>query len=163
MTQTKDVFLKMALDAWNIQIDRTTKLIESLSDEELQREVSPGRNTGIYLVGHLTAVHDALFPLMRFGERLYADLDEVFVKNPDKSGLPKPPVNELRARWNRVNRALADHFNSLSIEEWFERHAAVNETDFEREPHRNRLNVVLNRTGHLANHLGQLTFLKPLP
>jgi hypothetical protein len=163
MTRTEDVFLKMALDAWNIQIDRTTKLIETLDDDQLQREVAPGRNTGVYLLGHLTAVHDALFPLMRFGDRLYADLDKVFVKNPDKSGLSKPPIGELRASWQTVNRALAQHFNSLSIEQWLERHAAVSEADFEREPHRNRLNVVLNRTSHLANHLGQLTFLKQIP
>jgi hypothetical protein len=152
----------MALDAWNIQIDRTSKLISSLTDEQLHREVSPGRNTGVYLVGHLAAVHDALFPLMRFGERLYPHLDEVFVNNRDKSGLPKPPVSALRKCWTDVNEKLAHHFSRLTFSEWMERHTAVSEEDFKKEPHRNRLNVVLNRTSHLANHLGQMTFLKPL-
>ena len=150
----------MALDAWNIQIDRTNKLFNSLSDDQLGQEVAPGRNSGIYLLGHLTAVHDALFPLLGLGEKLYPQLDEIFIKNPDKSGLAKPATKELRNSWNDVNEKLQKHFNHFSIEEWFQRHTAISEADFEKEPHRNRLNVLLNRTSHLANHLGQLIFLK---
>jgi hypothetical protein len=161
MISTEQLFLKMALDAWETQITRTTKLIDSLTDEQLYREVAPGRNTGVYLLGHLTAVHDALLSLMRFSERLYPDLDEIFVDSPYNSGLSQPPLEELRTAWNKVNEKLSQHFDSLSVSEWFERHSAISEADFKNEPHRNRLNVVLNRTSHLANHLGQLTFLKP--
>lgn len=157
---TEQLFIKMTLDAWKTQIARTSKLIDSLSDEQLQREVAPGRNTGVYLLGHLTAIHDALISLMRFGERLYPELDKTFVENPDGSGLSKPPLSELRSAWSEVNGKLSEHFDTLTEKEWFERHAAISETDFEKEPHRNRLNVVLNRTSHLANHLGQLSFLK---
>ena len=71
-----ELFVKMALDAWNIQIDRTTKLFNALTDNQLKQEVAPGRNSGIYLLGHLTAVHDALFPLLDLGEKLYPELDE---------------------------------------------------------------------------------------
>ena len=156
----QQLFIKMALDAWNIQIDRTNKLFDSLSDEQLKQEVAPGRNSGTYLLGHLTAVHDALFPLLGLGEKLYPYLDEIFVKNPDKSGLEKPEAKLLRKYWNEVNGKLGKHFNDFSIEEWFQRHTAVSELDFQKEPHRNKLNVLLNRTAHLANHLGQLTFLK---
>ena len=161
MATNEQLFLKMTLDAWRTQVGRTTKLLNSLTDDELQREVAPGRNTGTYLLGHLTAIHDALFSLMRLGERLYTHYDEIFVHNPDYSGLLKPSPNELRAAWNRVNEDLDKYFSELNTAEWFQRHAAISESDFEKEPHRNRLNVVLNRTAHLANHLGQLTFLKP--
>lgn len=157
----EQLFVKMAIDAWRTQVDRTNKLINSLSDDDLQREVAPGRNTGVYLLGHLTAIHDALFTLMRFGERQYAEYDEIFVNNPDTSGVMKRSPNELRAAWRGVNEKLDKYFSALTADEWFERHAAISEIDFEKEPHRNRLNVILNRTSHLANHLGQLTFLKP--
>lgn len=160
MTDQEKLFIKMAMDAWNIQIDRTTKLINALTDEQLQREVSPGRNTGIYLVGHLTAVHDSLFTLLGLGERLYPQLDEIFVKNTDKSGLAKPRPEELRTYWNSVNQKLDEHFNSFSMHDWLQKHTAISDEDFQKEPHRNRLNVLLNRTGHLANHLGQMIFLK---
>lgn len=155
-----ELFIKMALDAWNIQIDRTTKLFNGLTDDQLKGEVAPGRNSGVYLLGHLTAVHDALFPLLGLGEKLYPELDEIFVKSSDKSGLKKPETNQLRNYWHEVNTKLDKHFNNFSLEEWLQRHTAISETDFEKEPHRNRLNVLLNRTAHLANHLGQLTFLK---
>ena len=158
--EQQELFVKMALDAWNIQIDRTTKLFNALTDDQLKLEVAPGRNSGIYLLGHLTAVHDALFPLLGLGEKLYPELDEMFVKNPDKSPLEKPETKLLRNYWNAVNSKLDKHFNNFSVEEWFQRHTAISETDFEKEPHRNRLNVLLNRTAHLANHLGQLIFLK---
>ncbi|HEX6223508.1 MAG TPA: DinB family protein [Chryseolinea sp.] len=156
----RQLFIKMALDAWNIQIDRTSKLFTSLPDDQLQQEVAPGRNTGVYLLGHLTAVHDALFPLLGLGERYYAELDEVFVKNPDKASLEKPPTKDLRRYWADVNGKLDNHFSSFTADQWFQKHAAISEEDFIKEPHRNKLNVVLNRTAHLANHLGQLTFLK---
>ena len=86
---SNELFVKMALDAWNIQIDRTNKLFNALSDDQLSQEVAPGRNSGIYLLGHLTAVHDALFPLLGLGEKLYPELDEIFIKNPDKSAFGK--------------------------------------------------------------------------
>jgi hypothetical protein len=156
----QELFLKMALDAWNIQIDRTSKLFNSLSDDELKQEVAPGRNSGIYLLGHLTAVHDALFPLLAIGEKLYPQLDEIFVKNPDKANLKKPETKQLRNYWTEVNEKLAGRFLNFSTEEWFQRHMSISETDFLNEPHRNKLNVLLNRTAHLANHLGQLIFLK---
>jgi hypothetical protein len=160
MKNEQQLFVKMALDAWNTQVDRTNKLFNSLSDAQLQGEVAPGRNSGVYLLGHLTAIHDNLFPLLGLGEKRYPQLDEIFVKNPDKSGLEKPGLKELRNYWDEVNKNLSQYFNQLTTEEWFQKHTAVSDEDFAKEPHRNKLNVLLNRTSHLANHLGQLIFLK---
>ena len=151
---------KQLLDAWNGQLNRASKLFDELTDEQIQKKVAPGRNTGTYLLGHLVAVHDALFPLFGVGEKLYPQLEEAFIKNPDKSGLEKPSVKELKDYWNEVNRALENHFNKFTVDEWLQKHTAVSEEDFLKEPHRNRLNVLISRTNHLAYHLGQLAFLK---
>jgi hypothetical protein len=59
-------------------------------------EISPGRNSGVYLLGHLTAVSDGLLPILGFGERLYPQLENIFLKNPEKSGLEKPSIDELK-------------------------------------------------------------------
>ena len=40
--------------------------------------------------------------------------------------------------------------------DWHGRHMAVTEEDFLKEPHRNKLNVMLGRVGHKASHLGQI-------
>ena len=154
------LIIKMALDAWNVHVNRSNQLFNSLTDEQLQEEVAAGRNSGIYLLGHLTAVHDALFPLLGLGEKLYPELEDVFIKNPDKSGTEKPMTKDLRNYWSEVNKNLSQHFHTLTIDQWLQKHTAVSNEDFQKEPHRNRLNVLLNRTGHLANHLGQLIFLK---
>jgi len=76
--------IKMIHDAWKMQIGRANKLINELSDEQLLGEVAPGRNTGLYLLGHLVAVHDAMMPLLGLGDLKYPNLDIIFLKNPDK-------------------------------------------------------------------------------
>lgn len=155
-----ELAIKIALDAWNAEISRTDKLLNELTDEQLQHEVSLRRNTGIYLLGHLTAVHDALFPLLGIGEKLYPELENIFIKNPDNSGLERPSVKDLRNCWKIVNEKLSEHFNQFTIDEWFQKHTSVSEEDFAKQPNRNRLGVLVSRTNHLSYHRGQLVFLK---
>ncbi|ABG57966.1 DinB family protein [Cytophaga hutchinsonii] len=154
------LFVRLALDAWNTQSSRTDKLIQSLSNEALAVETAPGRNSGTYLLGHLTAVHDAMLPLLELGDTLYPQLAPVFIQNPDKSGLEKPEINDLRLYWSLVQERLANQFNQLQPADWFNKHAAISREDFLKEPHRNKLSVLINRTNHMAYHLGQLAYLK---
>jgi uncharacterized damage-inducible protein DinB len=161
MSDQKQLMVKLVLDAWNVHLARTGKLLEQLTDEQLQNEVAPGRNTGTYLLGHLVAVHDALSPLLGTGAKLYPQLEEPFIKQPDKSALEKPAVKELRNCWNEVNNKLSGELSKFSADEWLQKHTSVSEEDFAKEPHRNRLNVLISRTNHLAYHFGQLAFLKP--
>jgi hypothetical protein len=49
---------------------------------------------------------------------------------------------------------------SLKPNDWLDRHNAISAEDFKNEPHRNKLNILLIRTSHIAYHLGQLTFLR---
>jgi hypothetical protein len=44
-------------------------------------------------------------------------------------------------------------------DEWFTRHNNVSAADFANEPHRNKLNIIINRTNHTSYHLGQLVYL----
>jgi hypothetical protein len=153
------LFIKMVISAWDSYNARVNKLVTTLSDEEWLADTAPGRNSGIYLLGHLIAVSDGLFPILGFGERLYPELDIIFLESPDKAGLAMPSLNELRDYWNKVNAKLSDHINQMSADEWFNRHNHVSETDFAKEPHRNKLNVIINRTNHTSYHLGQLIYL----
>ena len=159
MKATEELMVKMALDAWHTHIKRTDDLFNELSDEKLMTEIAPGRNRGVYLLGHLTAVHDRMLPLLGFGEQRNPELYKIFVESPDKTVDQIPATNELRAFWKKTNEKLAEEFNKLTARDWFQRHNAVSEEDFSKEPHRNKLNLVINRTNHLATHLGQLVFL----
>ena len=155
----QDVFIKMALDSWNIHIKRFDNILDKLTDEQLMQEISPSKNRGIYLLGHLAGIHDMMLPLLRFSDSLYPELSFIFVDQPDKAVTDLPSASQLRNQWKKVNEKLVQHFSSLAPDEWFTRHASISEEDFMKEPHRNRLNVVLNRTAHLSYHLGQMALL----
>jgi hypothetical protein len=160
METQKQLIVKSVLDAWNSRIEAANKMFDSLSDEDLQKEVSPGRNRAIYLLGHLALVHDKMLPLLNFESQHYADLDDTFLNKPDKAVSNMPSAKEIRAVWKNVNSKLSEHFNKLSPDEWFQKHSSVSEEDFAKEPHRNRLNVVVGRTNHLQYHIGQVALIK---
>ncbi|MEO6547010.1 MAG: DinB family protein [Ferruginibacter sp.] len=153
------LFIKMVLDAWNSHCSRFDKLIDSLSDEDIITQTAPGRNSGIYLLGHLVAVSDGMLPLLGFGDKLHPQLEEVFLINPDKTGGEMPSISDLKKYRDEVNEKLSQNMSQLQPADWFAKHTAVSEEAFAKEPHRNKLNIVINRTNHLSYHLGQLAYL----
>jgi hypothetical protein len=153
------LFVKMAIDNWHLQNDRLQKLLETLTDEQLANPTAPGRNTGRYLVGHLAAVHDAMLPLLGFTDKLFPALTALFITSGENTSMAYPPLGELRSNLRQVTATLEEYFNSLPPSAWFSRHTAMTDDDLVKEPHRNKLNVLLNRTNHLSYHFGQLAYL----
>ncbi len=144
-----------ALRNWRSNVDRAGKLFGNLSQEQLLQEVAPGKNRVIYLWGHLIAFNDALIPLLGFGARIHPELDLMFVSNPDRT-VPTILLGEdLKIIWQETSQILWAGFSKLSAADWLQKHGAVSEEDFLREPHRNRFNILLARTAHIAYHLGQ--------
>ena len=158
-TTQSNLLVKMILMAWEAQNNYLNNLVSSLTDEQLTKEIAPGKNTGVYLLGHLIAVSDAMLPLLGFSDRLFPEMEEVFIKNPDKARQAFSSIAELKRRLAVVNAKLNRHFEATEIDGWLSRHTAVSSDDFVKEPHRNKLNVVVNRTGHMAYHIGQLRLL----
>jgi uncharacterized damage-inducible protein DinB len=157
MTVTADkLSVQVAINSWRSTVERVNKMLSNLPDDQLLKEVAPGRNRVVYLLGHLTAAHDAMFPILGLGERLHPELDAIFVSNPDKTEA-QPPVGELRKYWEEVNGKLLAQFATLSPDEWLLRHNAMSEEDYAKDPTRNRLAVLLSRTNHMSYHLGQMT------
>jgi len=154
-----ELFIKMVITEWDKQNNNFNKFLSSVTDEQLLKEIAPGKNTGIYLVGHLVAISDAMLPLLGFGDKLFPHLDKVFISNPDRSGLEMPSVADLKEQLKAVNEELSKHIRSTPPEGWFRRHMAISDEDFLKEPHRNKLNVIINRTNHMSYHLGQLILL----
>ena len=158
MTVTShELSVKVAINSWRLVLERANKTLLNLPEDQLLKEVAPGRNRLIYLWGHLTAVHDAMFPILGLGERLHPELDAIFVSSPDKTAAQLPPVGELRKYWNEVNDKLLSQFDGLAADEWLQRHYAMSEEDYAKDPTRNRLAVLLSRTNHMSYHLGQIT------
>ena len=151
---------QLIIENWEATVKRTSSLIDELSSEELLREVSPNHNRGIYLLGHLTAVHDLMLPLLSFREALFPEIHSTFIKTPDNPSQDPYTSEDLRNKWATVNQELSKHFEKMTNEDWLQKHTAISDEDFEKEPNRNRLNVLLSRTIHLGYHQGQLRLLK---
>ena len=148
-------YIALGLKVWKAQIERADKLFGSLSSEEVLREIAPGRNRLLYLWGHLTAIHDAMLPLLGIGERLHPEFDVAFVSNPDKSQAAIPSHEQVRQAWSAVNGELRKGIEGLSWSDWLQRHSAVSEEDFAKDASRSRFSILLSRTNHLSYLLGQ--------
>ena len=149
-----------ALNSWKLVIGRFDQNLAAISDEQLQKQVAPGKNRLFYLVGHLTAVHDRMLPMLGLGERLHPELDEVFITNPDRAVPDLVSASDLRKAWSEVNRKLTDAFERFTATEWLEKHTAVSDEDFAKDRTRNRLAVVMRRTNHVSFHSGQAVLAK---
>jgi hypothetical protein len=154
--QTENLMIQSVLSNWRLTITRLSALFGSLSQTEFFEEIAPGRNRIVYVLGHLTAVHDSTLEVLGFGTRNHPQLDEVFIKNPDRVREALPSVADLVSFWEQVNQRLYEGMESLSPKQWVGRHRAVSDEDFDENPTRSCLTVALNRTNHASYHLGQL-------
>jgi hypothetical protein len=161
-TRTEDQLtqvVQQAVNSWKTQSQAVTAFFNKYEDQVYLKEVAPGRNRAVYILGHLASSSDDIFPLFGLGERLYPELQQLFTANPDKAFATIPTVVELKSEWDVINKALLERFNALSRDEWLNRHTRVSAEDFAADPLRNRLNVLLSRTNHISYHLGQLNLL----
>src|SRR5438045_7914094 len=131
MDQSK-ILVDMALKAWSQQISRADKFFEAQSDEDLQKEVAPGKNRISYLMGHLTSSNDTMMTLFGFGPKLFLSFEDIFSKNPDRA-VPQPSTLEIRKAWKETHAALAANFAKLSVSEWLDKHTAMTAEDLAKE------------------------------
>ena len=162
MKTIEDIHLELALSSWKTMIERADKVFLGLTPEEATGEIAPGRNRLIYILGHLTAVHDRMVDILGLGERLHPQFDALFLSNPDKT-FELPPFEVVRAAWVDVNRKVSEGIASFSSSDWLRKHAAVSDEDFARDRLRNRLAILLSRTNHVAYHLGQVALARRPP
>src|SRR6218665_845089 len=71
-----DLFVSMAIASWNSQVRQFNAFLEIMTAERIGSEMGPGKNTGIYLLGHLTAVADGMLTLFGLQDKLYPELFE---------------------------------------------------------------------------------------
>ena len=157
---TTETTLKMIFDRWSALVKNFDNSLDALTDDQLENEIAPGKNRGIYLLGHMIAVHDDMLRLLDMGDKMYPELYEPFINAPDKTVSDIPSAATLRTYWAKQNEVLKQKFDSVQHEEWFQKHTAVSAEDFAKEPHRNKLNIIITRTTHLAYHHGQFVLIK---
>ena len=112
--QTEQI-IKQLINSWNGQNKAVTIFINKYTDDVYLNEVAPSRNRAIYLFGHLIATSDGLLPLLGLGERLYPQLESIFLTSPDKTVAHIPKLAELKQHWEAINVALNDHFSKMLV------------------------------------------------
>ncbi len=100
---SEQAIIASTVNTWKSTVQRADKLFSNLTEEQLQKEVAPGKNRLIYLWGHLTAVHDRMLPLLGLGERLHPEFDAPFLSNPDRATPNLPSPSEIKKSWDEVN------------------------------------------------------------
>lgn len=156
---TASTIVKMVFDSWNSLLRDFDAVLGSVTDDQLQAQIAPNKNRGIYLLGHMVVVHDDMLPILGFGQIMYPEINEVF-KAPDNAESKIPSAQTLRTYWRNINQVIAENAAQLTPEQWMQRHNSVSAEDFARQPHRNKLNVMITRTCHLSYHLGQMKWVQ---
>jgi uncharacterized damage-inducible protein DinB len=157
MSTKEDLFIKMTLASWQGNQQAINKIIGSLSEEEMNHPIIPGKNTPAWIVGHLAVVNDGMFPILGLGEKMKPEYEKALLH--PVGTVSTPPLPDILQFWNDTNARINEKMAALSPGEWFSRHTQVSEEDFAKEPHRNKLNVLLNRSNHMSHHRGQLALL----
>ncbi|RZK06562.1 MAG: DinB family protein [Flavobacterium sp.] len=127
---TTQIAVKMVLDRWNASIKNFD-----------------------------TALNDLMLPLLDMGDKIHPEFTKTFIDEPDKAVAEIPSAQELRNIWSEQYKMLSKKFEALQPEAWFEKHTSVSAEDFAKEPHRNKLNIMITRTTHLAYHTGQIILI----
>ena len=135
--------------AWLLQNRKISDLINRLTEEDLKKDVAPGRNSGLYLLGHLIASNDLLMPLFGFGEKMYPEYEKIFLCTPDKYAQNFPTVDEVKSHWFSLNAVLKLNFNAMDERQWNIDSDLANE----------KINMLISVVNHQCYHLGQLAFL----
>lgn len=152
--------LQICLLQWDALNKRMLKTIDSISEENFNNPIVEGGNSPSWIMGHLVEADDALLELLGIGKRLFPDLTKIYHHERGTNQTGHLTKQEIVQRFKSVFEALDKAFKSWSEADWLMRHTAVSEEDFKKEPHRNRLNVMLSRVSHKASHLGQIALVK---
>jgi uncharacterized damage-inducible protein DinB len=152
--------LQICLLQWDQYNRRMLKTLESIPNENFTTPITPDSNSPSWILGHLADTDDALLELFGISKRLYPELNKIYHHERDTNQQGHLSKDELIIRWKAVVAELDKHFKQWNEGDWLSRHMAVSAEDFAKEPHRNKLNVMLSRVSHKASHLGQLALIK---
>jgi hypothetical protein len=145
---------------WKITAWWISETLKSLSDEDLKKEISPGRNHGVWILGHLIQSEDELSKYLGKGDYLFPENEKLFGQK-NKPG----PVSSylgipvLRTQWEAVAGKNDKILSELTDAEWDEPHALI-EGSIDEDYFKTKGGCVMNWILHQTYHIGQLVLLR---
>jgi len=148
--------IQVCLLQWTTYNTRMQKMMDATSEQNFSSSITPNGNSPSWLFGHLVDTDDKLLELFAIRSRLFPELEKIYHHDRGTNQTGHLSKAELTTKWKAITAELDKAFKSYGEEDWMGRHTAVTKEDFEKEPQRNRLNVMLGRVSHKASHLGQV-------
>lgn len=138
-----------------MMIEWVNGIIDLLTDEEFKLEIFPGKNHGVWLLGHLVTSDDDFSVFMGKGDVLFPEYYEMFGQGSKLlSAENYPPVSELRAAWIKVCDKNRKIYHGLSDDELQTPHALVK--DYDKDYFKTKERVIMAWHLHQLYHAGQL-------
>ena len=66
---SEELLASAAIKSWKTVLARLDGIVAGADEHKMEKQVVPGGNRVRYLIGHIVAVHDRMFPLLGLGER----------------------------------------------------------------------------------------------
>ena len=140
---------------YEMMVEWVNGTIDPLTDDEFKMEIYPGKNHGVWLLGHLVTSDDDFSMFMEKGEIMFPEYYEVFGQG-SKLLSPEeyPPVSELRSAWKKVCEKNRKIYAELTDNELKLPHALVK--DIDKDYFKSKERVIMAWHLHQLYHAGQL-------
>jgi len=135
--------------------------IEPLNDDEYKWELSPGKNHGVWLLGHLITSDDDFSLFMGRGEMLYPEYPAIFGEGSKLQSVDNyPSVAVLKEQWKNVVEKNKKVYADLKDAELDERHGMIKDyEDYKKDSFKTKMSVIMHWQLHQMYHAGQLGIL----
>jgi hypothetical protein len=153
--------VKLLYEQWKNMVFWVEMYLKLLSDEDLQQEITPGGNNGIWLLGHLIASEDDLAEFIGDGEILFPEYQEKFKKGGNILSVEScPTTKQLKEDWKKVLAKNEKLYASLTDEELSSPHNKILDDDIENDFFKTKERCISFWHFHQVHHAGQLALLK---
>lgn len=146
-------------EQWKIYTNWINGHLSKLSDEQLKHTIAPGKNHGVWLLGHLIESEDDLCKYLGKGPMLFPQYEALFGQGSTLRSVEEyPPISQLRSEWQQILERNDTLLSQIKDEEWNEPHALLTPEqpdDFFRTKGR----CISIWQLHQMYHCGQLTVL----
>jgi hypothetical protein len=150
---------KMFYDQWKMVItDWVNGMLGKMSDDDFKIEISPGKNHGVFLLGHFIGSEDDLSVFLGKGDYMFPEYQKIFMgKVTLLSPQEYPSVSEMKENWKKVCGKSEKIYLELTDEELNEPHAMIK--DPEKDYFKTKARVLMAWQLHQAYHAGQLAII----
>ncbi|MBX7044811.1 MAG: DinB family protein [Ignavibacteria bacterium] len=149
---------KQFAEQFEAMVDWVNGYIDPLTDDELKMEIAPGKNHGVWILGHLIASDDDFSVFMGKGDLLFPDYYEMFGQGSKLQPVENyPPIPLLREQWKTIIEKNRKIYSELQDQELNEPHGRMEnpEKDFFKTKQR----IIFYWQLHQMYHAGQLSII----